>query len=179
MRGDVRRHADGNSARAVNEKIRNARRQNDWFFACLIEIRDEVDGFFFEVRKNVFADFRQARFGISHGRGRIAVHGTEIPLSVDQRITHVEVLRQAHQRGIDHRFSMRMVVAGRVSADFGALAVAPIGSEAEVVHRDKNAPLHRLQPVADVGQRARNDDAHCVVEIGLAHFRFDIDRKQY
>ncbi len=40
----------------------------------------------------------QARFGVPHGRRRIAVHRAEVSLPVDQRVAHVEILRQAHQR---------------------------------------------------------------------------------
>ena len=179
VRRDVGGHADGDAAGAVHQQIGNARGQDDGFFAGLIEVGNEVDGFFFEVRENVFGDFRQARFGVPHGRGRIAVDRAEISLAVDQRIAHVEVLRQAHQRGIDDRFAVRMIVAGSVAADFGALAVAAIGGQAEIVHGDQDAPLHGLEAVAHVGKRARDDDAHGVVEIRLAHFGFDIDGKQY
>jgi hypothetical protein len=52
------------------------------------------------------------------------------------------------------------------------------GGEAEIVHRHENAALHRLQAVAHVGESARDDYAHRVVEVRLAHFRFDIDGKQ-
>ena len=179
MRRNVRGHADGDAAGAVDQQIRNARRQNDGLFARLIEVGNEIDGFFFEIGENVFGDFRQARFGVPHGRGRIAVDRAEISLAVDQRVAHVEILRQAHQRGIDDRFAVRMIVAGSVAADLGAFAVAAIGGQAEIVHGHQDAPLHGLEAVAHVGQRARDDHAHGVVEIRLAHFGFDIDRKQY
>ena len=76
-------------------------------------------------------------------------------------------------------FAVRVIVAGSVAADFGALAVAAIGGQAEIVHGHQDAALHRLQAVAHIGQRARDDHAHGVVEIRLPHFRFDIDRQQY
>ena len=179
VRRNVRGHADGDAAGAVHQQIRNARRQNEGLFAGLIEVRNEIDGFFFEVGENVFADFRETRFRVPHGRRGIAVDGAEISLAVDQRVTHVEVLRQANQRGIDDGFSVRMVVAGGVAADLGAFAVAAVGGEAEVVHGHQDAALYGLQAVAHVGQRARDDHAHRVVEIGLLHLGFDIDRQQY
>jgi len=54
-----------------------------------VKIGNEVYGFFFKVGENVFADFRQARFGVPHGRRRIAVNRAEISLAVDQRVAHV------------------------------------------------------------------------------------------
>ena len=178
MRRNVGSHADRDTAGAVDEKIRNARRQDYRLFARLIEIGNEVDGFFLEVGENVFADFRQARFRVPHGRRRIAVHGAEISLAVDKRVAHVEILREADQRRIDHGFPVRVIIAGRVAADFRALAVAAIGGKAEIVHGHKDAALHRLQPVAHVRKGARDDYAHRVVEVRLAHFRFDINGKQ-
>ena len=71
-----------------------------------------------------------------------------------------------------------MIIAGSVAADFGAFAVAAIGSEAEIVHGHEDAALHGLEAVAHVGEGARDDDAHGVVEIRLAHFGFDIDGKK-
>ena len=48
--------------------------------------------------------------------------------------------------------------------------------EAHLVHGVEDAALHRLEAVADVGQRASDDDAHGVVEVGLAHLVLDAAR---
>ena len=150
VRRNVGGHADGDTAGAVDEEIRNPRGQNDRLFARLVEVRDEIDGFFFEVGENFFGDFRQARFGVPHGRRGIAVDGAEVSLAVDQRVAHVEVLREAHERGVDDGFTVRVIVAGGVAADLGALAVAAIGSEAEVVHGRRGCAAARAS-----GRRAR------------------------
>ena len=113
VRRDVGGHADGDAARAVDQQIRNARGQDDGFFARLVEVGNEIDGFFFEVGENFLGDFRQARFGVPHGRRRIAVDRAEVSLPVDQRVAHVEILRQAHQRGVDHGFAVRMISCRR------------------------------------------------------------------
>src|SRR6267154_1830859 len=147
VRRNVGGHADGDAAGAVDEEIGNARRKDEGLFTRLIEVGNEVDGFFFEVGENVFADFRQARFGVPHGRRWVAVDGAEISLAVNQRIAHVEILREADERGVDNRFTVRVIIAGSVAADFRALAVAPIGGQAKVVHGHQDAPLHRLQAV--------------------------------
>ncbi len=36
--------------------------------------------------------------------------------------------------------------------------------------------MHRLQPVADIGQRPRHDHAHRVIEVGALHLLLDGDR---
>ncbi len=35
--------------------------------------------------------------------------------------------------------------------------------------------MHRLEAVAHIGQRARDDDAHGVIEVASAHLLFDGD----
>ena len=40
-------------------------------------------------------------------------------------------------------------------------------------HSIENAPLHRLQAIANIGQGPRNNDAHGVVEVRLAHLVID------
>ena len=179
VRRDVGSHADGDTAGAVHQKIGNARWQNDGLFAGLVEVGNEVDGLFFQIGENVFGNFRQPGFGIPHGRRWVAVNRAEVSLAVNQRIAHVEVLRQPNERGIDDRFTVRVIISRGIAADFCALAVAAVGGQAQVVHGHQDAPLHGLQTVAHVGESAGDDDAHGVVEVRLAHFGFDIDGKQY
>ena len=52
----------------------------------------------------------------------------------------------------------------------------PVGARADVVHAPEDPALHRLQAVAHVGQRARGDDGHRVVEEGVLHLLLDLDR---
>ena len=176
VRRDVGGHADGDAARAIHQQIRNFRRQHDGLFARLVEVRDEIHRLFFEIGENFLGDFREARFGVPHRRGRIAVHRAVISLPVDQRVAHVEGLRQAHERRINDGLAVRVVIARSVAADFRALAVAAIRREAQVVHRHQDAPLHGLQAVAHVGNRARHDHAHRVIEVRLLHLGLNFDR---
>ena len=67
-----------------------------------------------------------------------------------------------------------MIALEHLADDTGALAVLLGRIEAHVAHRIKDAPLHRLEAVADVGQRPRGDDRHRVREIALPHFVFDV-----
>ena len=176
VRRNVRGHADGDAARAIHEQVRNFRREHDGLFARLIEVRDEIDRLFFEIGEDFLGDFCEARFGVPHRRGRIAVDGAVVSLPVDQRVAHVEGLRQAHERRINDGFAVRVIIARSVAANFRALAVAAIRGQAQVVHRHQDAPLHRLQAVAHVGNRARHDHAHRVIEVRLLHLGLNFDR---
>ena len=116
-----------------------------------------------------------AGFGIAHGRGRIAVYGAEVALAIDQRQPQREVLRHAHQRVIDRLVTVRMILTDDVADDAGGFSVGLVPVVAVLVHREQDAAMHRLQPVAHVGQRAADDHAHCVIEIAFPHLLFDGD----
>ena len=69
-----------------------------------------------------------------------------------------------------------MVFAEHFADDLGALSGGAIGQQTHLVHAEKNAAVHRLEAVANIGQRAAHDHAHGVIEIRALHLVFDIDR---
>ena len=102
VRRDVGRHADRDARRAVHEQVGNGAGDRR-LLGGFVVVRDEVDGLLVEVRHHALGERLQPRLGVAHRRGRIAVDRAEVPLAVDQRIAHVEVLRHAHQRVVDRR----------------------------------------------------------------------------
>ena len=85
-------------------------------------------------------------------------------------------LRQANQRVIHREVAVRMVLTHHFSDDPGAFTRRAIGLQPHLLHGVENAAMHRLQSVANIRQRAANDDGHRVVEIRPPHFFFNIDR---
>ena len=124
---------------------------------------------------SALATLAQPHLGVAHGRRRIAVDRAEIALAVDQRQAHGEILRHAHQRVVDRLVAVRMIFAHHVADDARRFAIGLVPVVAVLVHRIEDAPVHRLQAVARVGQRARHDHAHGVIEIGALHLLRDRD----
>jgi hypothetical protein len=175
VRRHVGRHADGDAGRPIDQQIREWRRQDRRLFRGLVVVRDEVDGLFVEIRHHVVGERLQARLGIPHRRGWIAVDRSEVSLAVDQGIAHVEVLRHPDQRVVDGGVPVGMEVAHHLADDLRALAVAARRRQAHVLHAVQHAPVRRLEPIARVGQRSSNDYAHGVIHVRPLHFVFDID----
>ena len=117
-----------------------------------------------------------ARFGVAHGGGVIAVDVAEIALAVDQRVAQGEILREAHQRVVDRLVAMRMELAHHVADDAGAFGEALVGIEPQQPHGVQDAAVHRLQPVAHVGQRAVHDRRQRIGEIALFERLLQVDR---
>ncbi len=68
---------------------------------------------------------------------------------------------------------MRVIFTHHVPGDAGALDVFLVPVEAQLVHPVQNAPVNRLQSVADVRKRAAHDNAHRVIEVGPLHLLHD------
>ena len=173
VRRDVGRHADRDAAGAVDQEVRELRRQHRRLLVRFVVVRPEVDGVLVDVGEQRVGGEREARLGVAHRRRRIAVHRAEVALAVDQRQAHREVLRHAHQRVVDRVAAVGMVLAHHVADDAGALARRLAVVVAALLHRVEDAAVDRLQAVAHVRQRARDDHAHRVVEVGALHLLLD------
>ncbi len=169
VRRDVGRHADRDAAGTVDEQVGEACRQDGGLVLLAVVVRLEVDGVRVDVLEQRHRRARQAGLGVAHRRRAIAVDRAEIALPVDQHQPHRERLRHAHQRVVDRRVAVRVVLAHHLADDARRLHIGAIGREVVLVGGEQDATVHRLQPVAHVGQRAADDDAHRVVEVGAAH----------
>ena len=96
-------------------------------------------------------------------------------MTVDERHAHREVLREAHEGVVDRGVAVRVQAAHDVADDAGALDVAAVGPQAHLAHLEQDAALHRLEPVACVGQGARVDDGVRVLEERALHLDGDVD----
>ena len=99
----------------------------------------------------------EPRLGIAHGGWIIAVDIAEVALAVDQRIALGEILRQTHKRVIDRLVAMRMKLADDVADHARAFLERRARVEPQLLHGVKQAPMHRLEPVARIGQRTTGD----------------------
>ena len=165
VRRDVGRHADRDAAGAVDQKVGKARRQHHRLAFGIVVVLLEVDRVLVEVVDQRLRHLLQPHLGVAHGRRRIAVDRAEIALPVDQRQAHGEILRHAHQRVVDRLVAVRMIFADDVADDARRFAIRLVPLVAVLVHRIEDAPMHRLEPVARVRQRARHDHAHGVIEV--------------
>ena len=174
VRRDVGGHAHRDARGAVHQEIRHPRRQHRGLALRLVVVRNEVDGFLVDVREQFARQPRHAHFGIAHGRRRIAVDRTEIPLAVDQQVAHRERLRHAHDGVVHRRIAVRMVFADHIADHAGRFLVRAVPVVAELAHGVEHAPVNGFQPVPNVGKRPPHDDAHGVIQIGFTHLVLEI-----
>ncbi len=176
VRRDVGGHADGDAARAVDQQLRDARRQDVGLLRLAVVVGAEVDGLLVDVPQHLHGDGRELALGVAHRRRRVVAGRAEVALPVDQRISQRPRLGQADQRVVDRGVAVWVVGAHHVADDAGALEVAAVGTVATVVHRVEHPPVHRFEPVAHVRQRPGHDDGHRVVHVTALHLGLDVHR---
>ena len=104
VRRDVRRHADRDAGRAVDEEVRELRRQDHRLDERAVVVRRPVDRLLVDVvAEELRGELREPDLGVAHGRGVVAVDRAEVALAVDERVAQREVLRHAHDRVVDRR----------------------------------------------------------------------------
>ena len=166
----VRRHlggdADADAGCAVEQQERQARRQHRGFLERAVVILAEIDRALVQFGQQQLRDRRQAHFGIAHRRRRIAVQAAEVALPVDQRVAQREILRHAHRRLVHRAVAVRVVFTDHVADDARRLLVRLVPLVAHFAHGVEDAPLHRLLPVAHIGDGARLGHRHGIGEIG-------------
>ena len=176
VRRNVRRHADGDALRAVDEQVRVARREHVGLLTRLVVVGDEVDRVGVDVAEQLGRELRQPALGVAHrGRG-IVVDVPEVALAVDERIAHRERLGHADERVVDRHVAVRVVRPHDVADDSCALEARAVWLETGLVHGKEHPAVHRLQSVAHVREGARDDHAHRVVEEARAHLLLELAR---
>src|SRR4029077_8891572 len=83
---------------------------------------------------------------------------------------HRPWLGHVHERWVNHRFPVRVIVTAGVAADLRAFTMLPPREKRQIVHRVENSPLRWLESVARIRQRARNDYRHRVIEKRTRYF---------
>ena len=177
MRRYVGCHPDGDTRRAIDQQLRDARRQNRRFMFAFIIVGNKIDCFHVDVGQQFLGAARHADFGIAQRCGGVAVHGAEITLPVHEDVAHGEFLGHAHDGVVNRGIPVGVVLPDHVAHQPGRLLVGAVIVVAQFPHGVQYAAMHRFEAVAGIGQRSTDDYAHGVIEVGPPHLVFEIDRK--
>ena len=169
VRRHVRRHPDSDPRGAVDEQVWKTRRQHDRLFRRFVVGRHIVDGLFFNIAQHLLRQLRHARLGVTLRSRFVAVDVPEVPLAVDQRIAHAEILRQTHHRIVHGIVAVWMVVRQHIPDNVGGFFVRTIRRHIGFIHRIEDAAMDRLETVAHIRQRTAGDDAHRIINEGFLH----------
>jgi hypothetical protein len=174
VRGHVRGHSDGDATGAVDQEVRVGGGHHGRLHQLVVIVGNEVDGLFVEAGGHQHGRRCESRLGVARSR-RAVIHRPEVAVPVHEWEPHGEGLGHAHQRVIDGRVTVRVVLAHHLTDDTTALDVCAFGSEPELAHAVEDASLHRLEPVARVRQGTRVDHRVGVLQERSLHLLLDVD----
>ena len=176
VRGHVRRHAHRDARAAVDQQVRDGRRQHRRLLELVVVVRREVDRVLVDVGVHRQRGRAQTRLRVTRG-GRTVVERTEVAVAVHERQPHRERLGETHHRLVDRGVAVRVQLAHHLADHARRLHVRAVRGQVHLAHLVDDAPLHRLQAVTRVRQRTRVDHRIRVFEERLAHLlvqrRFD------
>jgi hypothetical protein len=176
VRGDVRRHPDRNPAAAVDEQVREPRREHDRLLVLAVVGVGQIDGVLVDLADELHRQRGETRLGIALGRRAVVrVRGSEVAVPVDERIPQRELLGHAGERVVDGLTGMRVVLPHDLPHGLGRLLVLAVRTQTLLVHPVDDSALHGLETVARVGERSCRDDRHRVIQEGAFHLLLDLD----
>ena len=163
VRRHVRRHADRDAGGAVDQQVRDRGRQHRRLELAGVVVGPEVDGVLVDRGRHRHRGRRHPALGVAH-RGRAGVGRAEVAVPVDHRQPQRPRLHHADQRVVDRAVAVRVQPAHHLADHAGRLHVPAVGAQPHLAHRVEDPALHRLEPVAGVGERAAVDDRVGVLE---------------
>ncbi len=137
-------HAHGYAIRTIDQEVWHTRRHHRGFVQRLVVVGLEIDRFLFNVGKNLIGEPRHAHFGVAHCRRRISVNRPEVALTIDQGITHREILCEPDNSVINRSVAVRMILTDDIADDARTLFVSLVIRVAEFVHGPENSTVDRF-----------------------------------
>ena len=87
VRRNVGGHAHRNTGRAIHQQIGKLGWHDQRFSFATVVVGTKVNRFFVQVGKQFMRNFGQPNFRVTHGRGVVAIHRTEVTLSIHQHMS--------------------------------------------------------------------------------------------
>ena len=176
MRWDIGRHTDGDTRRAVDQQIREAGRQNERFLAAFVEVRHPLHRFLVDVAQHLVGELAHTRLGITVGGRGVSVDGAEVAVTVNELITHGEVLRQTHHGVIDGGVAVRVITTQHITDAGRGLLERLVAGQIVLIHCIQDAAVDGLQTVTHIRQCTGDNDGHRVFDEGGLHFLDEVVR---
>jgi hypothetical protein len=175
VRGEIGGHADCDAGAAIDEEIGERGGKNDRLHVFFVIGGLKIDRVLVDVIHQDGAEMGQARFGITHGRGRVAFDRTEITFTFDEALAHGPGLGHMNQGRVDGLITMRMKLLHRFAHDTGTLGGRPAREQAQLVHGIENPALGGLESVSHIRQGPGDDDRHRIIEKRSADLFRNVD----
>ena len=143
-------HTNGNTGGTVYQQVWEMRWQNGRLHQTVIVVWLKIYGFFFNVGEQYLGELAHSCFCITISSRRVTVYGTEVTVTVHQRIPHGEILCQTN-KGVIHRgITVGVIPSQHGTYRIGTFAVCLVGMKSVFKHGIQNTAMHRLQTIPHI-----------------------------
>ncbi len=123
MGRDIRGHTNGDTCGAVDQKVGITAWQYHRLFFRLVKVGHKIHSVLIDICQQFHGNFGQTGFCVTHGCGAVAVHGTEVAVTVHQRIAGRPFLGHIYQSAVDGTVAVGVIFTHGVTYDTGALSM--------------------------------------------------------
>ena len=121
VRRDVGGHADRDADGAVDQQVREPRRQDGRLLGLAVVVVLEVDGVLVDVAHHLQGERRHLGLGVPRGGGAVVAGRAEVALAERERVAQAPRLHEAHEGVVDRGVAVRVELAHDLADDAGAL----------------------------------------------------------
>ena len=173
VRRYICRKTYGYAVCAVDEKIRHSRRQKLRLFERVVEVERHRYGVFVEVSEHFERKRRHSRFGISHCRRAVAVHASEVTVTVNKQHSRIERLSEFYHRAVYRAVAVRVILTQTVTDDTRRFTVRLVRRSAQLEHRVEYSSLHGLETVLYSRQCSVENNVFAVRQHRIVQYLFE------
>ena len=174
VRGDVGRHTDRNTDRAVYKQVREAGGKDGGLISRVIEVAGHRHDILLNVTHHIICNLRHSRLGVTVCRRAVAVNVTEVTVTLNKGVTKREGLRHSYHCAVNGSIAVRMVSTKHVTDGCRRLTEGLIVCKVVLIHCVEDSSLTGLKTVTDIRKSTRRDNRHRVFKEGLFDLLFHI-----
>ena len=167
VRGDIGRHTDRNTHRAVYQEVGEAGGEHAGLAQTVIVVGYHDHHVLVQILEHFVRDLVKARLGITVCCRRVTVHATEVTATLYQGIAQRKGLCHTYKRAVDRGVTVWVITTQHVTDRFCRFLRGSVVRGVILVHSVQHTALTGLQTVAHVGQRTGDDNRHGVFNKGF------------
>ena len=168
-------HTYCNTGGSVNQKVGVTSRKYGGFLFGFIKVRYKVYGIFIDIRKHCHGNLGKSCFGVTHSSGAVAIHRTEVTVSVYKWITCRPFLCHVNKCSVNRGITVWVIFTHGITDDTGTFTMWLVRTIVQLDHGIENSSLYRLQSVSNVRKCTGSDNAHGIIDIRRFHCFFQVN----
>ena len=169
VRGNIRRHTDGDSRGTIDKQLRESSRQHFGLHELVVVVGNEIDRVFIKGGNQVQCSRSHASFRITCCC-RTIIERTKVTVPINEWNTKIEGLCESNECVINRGITVRVKLTHDLADHALGLHMTTIRTQTHLVHLKEDATLDRLEAVSRIRKCTRMDNGDGIFEEGTPHF---------